>query len=369
MPSPGRIFHLTKGTRQTDTLHCYSCMKSPRVCTCTINCITTFLLPEPLRDTYARRAEARQLRARALGTIKNYKSAVRHYIQLCLPLRINPLAPTVYDVCIWLEALMDDNPDASPDTICNKVANIRQYVLLSNGDTTGLHHVRVQRALDAIKRDSTFVPMPKSAIPLPTFKLALQAIPRTQVGALVRAALLLIFYAGLRPSEVAPPSAPRFDPAAHLTRADITFSHPSLVVRIRKAKNQQLFNQTKTRTLAPAPAIIYCPVQNTALAIALSPTVSPAQAMFTYPSSTRPISVVTLRRVWADALTHIGVPPKQYTLYSIRKAASTTAFQMGCSQLEIQRFGGWSSEAYRAYITTRDSVSVNKAITHAFASQ
>ena len=51
-----------------------------------------------------------------------------------------------------------------------------------------------------------------------------------------------------------------------------------------------------------------------------------------------------------------------YTKTYIRKTVATIAYTSGRTELEVQRFGGWASQAHRTYISTMDSNKVNKTL-------
>ena len=76
------------------------------------------------------------------------------------------------------------------------------------------------------------------------------------------------------------------------------------------------------------------------------------------------MTIPYLAKVWKATQTDIGVACP-YTLHAIRKAAATVAYASGNTELEVQRFGGWASNAHRIYINTKDSKKVNQTLIHA----
>ena len=51
----------------------------------------------------------------------------------------------------------------------------------------------------------------------------------------------------------------------------------------------------------------------------------------------------------------IGLDKHSFTTHSIRAGAATTAAELGFSDWEIMKLGGWNSTVYRSYIRQLDS--------------
>ena len=100
------------------------------------------------------------------------------------------------------------------------------------------------------------------------------------------------------------------------------------------------------------------------------PSYSPTRGSRTY---TRPPTSKTTTGVQRHTHTNAHVVPtgsmgprpytdrRRLSLHSLRKASATLAHTGGCSDLEVQRHGGWTSNAYRTYIQT-DSHKVNDVL-------
>ena len=254
----------------------------------------------------------------------------------------------------------------APGTLTGKISHVRVYLTMAGGHMGGINNFRVRRALDAVERDPEYKSRAKPAVPLNIFKKVILALPNTQEGITIRAILLTIYFAGLRQSEVAPPSIRAFNPLHHLTREDVVLT-TVVSVHIKHAKNLQKAGQSKTVTLHPASSRELCPLYNISLVTKFSPTVKVGQPMFPKPGTTIPIPLTRVREMWADTLTGMGMDAKKYSLHSIRKTASTVAFKEGCSELSVKRFGGWSSNAHRVYITETDSKKVNQTLVSAIS--
>ena len=202
----------------------------------------------------------------------------------------------------------------------------------------------------------------KHAIPAHTLRAALAALPTDHNGLMVRTAILLMFYGALRQSEVAPPGIRKFDPLMHLTRADIELD-TNVTVTIKAGKNLQLFNQRKVVTLFPTGDTLTCPTMAVREALAAAPDLGPTAPLLVFKEKLTPMPTSYIRAEWARTLNRIGEDHTVYSLHSLRKASATLAHSGGCSELEVQRHGGWSSSAYRTYIQT-DSTNVNQVLSH-----
>ena len=254
-----------------------------------------------------------------------------------------------------------DRNYACPATIRNIVSHMRQYLTLVGAPTDEAHHYRVKRALDALDRDSTYVPQPRPPVPLDMFKQAVLSLPKTTEGTLVRAAVLTMFHGAMRRSEVCPPSTNTFNPRFHLTRADVTIHAGGVTIRIRHAKNAQKYNQTQTRHLTRSPDPLLCPWRALKAAVDIAPTKYTDDPMLMFPDG-NPVSAAYVAEQWAIVLTQVGAPPEFHRLHSLRKAAAKSAYKSGATIQEVKDFGGWRSSAVWAYVQKNSSTNISKTL-------
>ena len=85
--------------------------------------------------------------------------------------------------------------------------------------------------------------------------------------------------------------------------------------------------------------------------------------MFVFKGTTHPIPATYVRSQWRAAIISIGQKPQAYTLHTLRKSAVTTAFDEGEGERQVQHFGGWASQAYKAYIHKKE----DKRVAHLLA--
>lgn len=277
-------------------------------------------------------------------------------------MNIIPTQPEYRNVCAYIEFIVSHTP--SPKTVANHVSHLRTYLRKAQAPTGEVENVRVKWALTAVSKDKVYIPRTKEAFPVTSLRSALASLPRSDENNLIRAAVLLMYHAALRQSEVLPYSRPSFDPRRHLTRGDVILQRGAISIRIKHAKNLQTVYQYKLLTLQPAPTREICVVDAIRSIYAACPTLSNDEPCLMFPESRRPVPLEYVRRRWNQHLVSQGVDITHLSLHSLRKAAATAAHQQGCSELDIQRYGGWRSNAHRQYITSSQQ-HVNAAIINA----
>lgn len=275
---------------------------------------------------------------------------------------ITPSQPSHQQVCAYLEYLAHTTP--SPRTIANHLSHLRTFFRKANVSTDQLDAWRVRWALNALNRDKTYIPRTKSAFPVDMLQQMVTLLPESGNGLIIKAAVLMMYHAALRQSEVVTQSPRSYDPRYNLTRADVQIIGDTLRVRIKHAKNLQSVYQSKTLTLASSPNPHVCVVRAVRLMYQAIPTNSQQDPCFMYLDTRRPVSVEFVRRHWTQHLKTHDVQTAALSLHSLRKAAATEAHAQGCNELDIQRYGGWQSNSHRAYITT-SQYTVNQAVIRA----
>lgn len=322
-----------------------------------------FLIESPLRP-WLQRAAQRQETAWAPGTQANYRSATKKYILFCYETGIIPTNPSYQQVCAYLEYLAHTTP--SPRTVANHVSHLRTFFRKADISTQQLDAWRVKWALNALNRDKSYIPRIKNPIPAPTLQRMVTLLPDTGNGLILKAAVLLMYNAALRQSEVLAQSSRSYDSRYNLSRDDVQIIGDTLSVYIKHAKNLQSIYQTKTVNLAASPNPSVCVVRAFRLMYAQVPSRSKQDACFMFHDTRRPVPVEHVRRQWNKHLQLNGVQTAALSLHSLRKAAATEAHNQGCSELDIQRYGGWRSNSHRAYISTSQKT-VNRAVVNAIS--
>ena len=259
----------------------------------------------------------------------------------------------------WIEYMAAHG--AHPATIKNKISHARVHARLTGGSTQGITSYRVGLALDAVARQKDRPSKKKEPVPVEILKRALAHMSKGPEATPVRAAILLMYFATMRQSEVAPPSVARYDPTRHLACGDVVVTD-TLYLNMKWAKNLQRYDQARQLTLHPTGEPAMCLVTAVREVLEQHRDPRPAAPLLTFGRTGRPITTAYLRSIWAQALRAVGSSHVLYGLHSIRKASATQAVMGGCSELEVQNHGGWKSDAYKVYIQTKDSKKVQHAL-------
>lgn len=273
-----------------------------------------------------------------------------------------PTVPIYQNICAYVEYLVASTP--SPKTVSNHISHLRTYLRKAQASTRQVDNYRVKWALTAVGKDSAYVPRIKLAFPVLLLKRMIQLLPFTYHGTIIKAAVLVMYYAALRQSEVMPYSSASFDPRRHLSRNDVTIIDGSVRIRVKHAKNLQSVYQQKSVILHAAPDPSLCVVNTLRTHFEHVPTLHPNEPCLMFHHNRRPVPVEFVRRQWASHLSSQDIDTSPLSLHSLRKAAATAAHDQGCPELDIQRYGGWRSNAHRSYITASQR-HVNAAITRA----
>lgn len=269
------------------------------------------------------------------------------------------------DVCVFIEYLMSFRP--SPATVKNKISVVRKYLTLAQGNLLGINSVWVKNSLDAISRTKYHSVQVKKPISVANLRKIILQLPQDFVSMNIKTMLLLLYYTAFRQSEIAPKKADSFDEENNLCKSDIKFKSGSLYINLRCAKNLQRFDEEREICIKPVSDHRLCPVYNLKEIFKSVHNKRPSDPVFVFKDKT-PITVQYLRKRWIQSLEHLGLDYKDFSLHSIRKCSATHAFNMGFSSLEVQRYGGWGSNAHLRYIKSKSQRVISNALGQAIIS-
>lgn len=305
----------------------------------------------------------RQLAARAPGTIRNHRSGVYAYLAYCSRLGISHLNPTYEDVLTYIEYLAEHV--GAPSTVKNKLSQVRVFLTLADSDCAPFCHPRVRRAIDALEKDKTYTPRIKDPIdPYILFGI-ISNLSRDNLGTIIRAAILILYYGALRQSELLPRTVRSWNPLTQPTRADCNLTSRSCSILIKSGKNMQKVGQERRLDLIPATNPLICPVATLNQVYYITPTQEISQPLLMFPDSRKPLPASLVIKEMHSIMRQIGLADTipRTSLHSLRKAAATNAYDEGCTETSIKNYGGWSSDAYTTYIRTSNQ-KVNMSLIH-----
>lgn len=282
----------------------------------------------------------------------------------CYDMGLAPTDPSFQEMCAYIEYLK--HIISSPRTIANHLSHIRTYLRKAQASTDQVDNFRVRCAMTAIKRDNSHTPRVKEAFPVELLQQMVVSLPTTIDGLLIKVSVLFMYYAALRQSEVLSYSSGSYDPYKNLSRRDVLLADDAITVHIKHAKNLQSIYETKSVRLQSSSNPALCVVTAVRQMYNTIPTLHPDDPCIMFPTSRRPVTIEFVRRRWMEHLKLHDVDTSSLSLHSIRKAAATAAHDNGCPELDIQRYGGWRSNAHRSYIATTQQ-HVNSVITRALS--
>lgn len=268
------------------------------------------------------------------------------------------------DICIFIESQTDN--DISPNTIKNKLSNLRRFLRLSNVSLHAVNSEQVSDLIEAISRDSSYTSKAKLALDVKHFKAIVDMQPHSYMGTCLRAIFLFLYYGAFRQSEVVPVNQGSFNHEKSMTRGDIKIVDNVLHIWLRWAKNMQKHDQVRLMTIQPSPDMRYCPVTAYRRLLTISPTIRSDQPVFVFQDQ-KPIPVTAVRSEFNRALTALHLNKDSFSLHSIRKCSATTAYTHGCAPIDVKRHGGWRSDAHLVYIQPKSEKIVTSALAKAIS--
>ena len=317
-------------------------------------------LTDPQMSNLMQLAVARLSKSRAQGTLKNKEYTIKEYLTFCYKFNINPTHPQTMQWCAFTEQLMQRR--LAPATIKNKLSHIRTWIRATDGSMHLVNEDTAQKHMDAIIRTSSHVPNIKEPVSIRVFKSVLMSLNTDPEGWILRASFLLLIYGGFRQSEILPPSQEKYNKDIHLTRSDVIVSPNQVQVTIKYGKNLFAPEKRRVHVFKTSPNQYMCPVVAVNNVIAMVPTMSQDQPMFTFPDSGKPVPASYLAKVWKQALINLKQDHTKFSLHSLRKSMVSGSYMWGVPETQIQEYGAWTSSAYKAYLRTNADINVNTAM-------
>ena len=176
------------------------------------------------------------------------------------------------------------------------------------------------------------------------------------LGKTLKFAILCGFLGFLRQSNLAPRKAGSFDPTRNTCRGDIIVQKPGqcLLVIIKWTKTIQTMDSSVLLPIPTLPGSHMDPLAAFKDMVTAVPTKAANDPLLMIPSASgghHTMSIDTLRQCFKQLLITIGADHTAFSLHSLRRGGSTLSHRMGVSLLDIQRHGGWKSNAFLDYIT------------------
>ncbi len=274
------------------------------------------------------------------------------------------IQPDTDTICAYIEHLVQSFRSAK--SVRNYISAIGLLHKFVNKSSENLQSFEVSLMLRAATLSMRAIPVRKAALPMSVLRdICVLCDNKGLQGLVIKVALLTGFFAFLRASNLCPPSPAKFDHSRHLTRGDIQFASPGILLKLKWSKSLQQAMQPRIIPLTRAHDPIIDVVSSMGRMINHLPAQSTAP-LFMLPTGNT-LTVGQLRETFASMLQTLGLSSKQFSLHSLRRGGATASFAAGAKYIDIKRHGAWSSDTFFHYLSNpppQDS-SVCKALAQA----
>ena len=273
------------------------------------------------------------------------------------------LCPTDLDVILaFLELLAQAGSRAH--TLASYISALRHYFQLWDWDCKSLAHRKTHLFIKAVSCNAKYIPRFKATLSISNLMNLATACDFIRHGPVYKAAFMLAFFAFLRVSNVAPPSAKAFDPIRHILRSDVIFGRPGAHIIIKWGKSMQSASSHRVVQIPALPSLPICPVSALSALLSYAPT-PPSIPLFIIPSPsgssilTAPMLSATLKPL----LTALKLNHAHYGFHCFRRSGVSWALDNGIPLQNLKLHGGWASDAINTYIKATPQASAKTPIT------
>lgn len=277
--------------------------------------------------------------AKALNTIKAYRTDFNHFVEWCETYGLNPLPATPQTVASYLTEIVEAGMKVS--TLTRRVSSISQAHQSANIDSP-THSMIVRSVMAGIRRNKGTAQQGKTPVLTSDIRQMVEKLPDNLLGVRDRALLLLGFAGAFRRSEL-----------VSLDIEDITFTRDGLKVLLRKSKTDQE-SQGITKGIAYGSHLETCPVR--ALQHWIEASEIKTGSLFRpinrhgqmQPGRLSDKAVALIVKRQASAA---GLDPELYSGHSLRAGLATSAAEAGVNERAIMKQTGHKSTSMvRKYI-------------------
>ena len=293
----------------------------------------------------------------AQGTFKNLQVQWKTFQVFCDEVSDVSFPVQLSDLLVYMQYL--SNKMKAPQTVSNYVNGLRILHVMGDHNTDVFYSLEAKLLLRAIRRSKLH--RVKQAAPI-TVEILLRLAnvvdfsdPEQQV---IWTAILIMFFAMLRSSNLVPKSQSTFDSDKQLCKKDVILSSDIMVIAIRWSKVIQFAQREFHIPVFAIEGSRLCPVS--AVSCLLENTKnSKSQSLFVVPCKKSKFVQLTYGRVslfMKKWVADIGLDASKFSLHSLRRGSASLAFKAHVPGELIKTLGDWSSDAYLRYL----DISVNQ---------
>ena len=188
-----------------------------------------------------------------------YQLLFRNFIGFCICSDINPSKITLQEVLAYLEYLLENG-------VSRNMQSNNRSALKANFIMYSLHYElmdqpQVRLFIKAIKINRPLAIMIRNIMSIDTLKNLIAACDSLTSPFTFKAIFLIAFFGFLRISNIAPHSFREFDTSRHLTRGDIQFTPPGMLITLKWSKTMQSRDKSHVIALPSLYPSPLCPVR------------------------------------------------------------------------------------------------------------
>lgn len=278
----------------------------------------------------------------APGTAANRLTQAKSYLTFVTYYKIQPLAPTSTDLCMYLQFLK--NSYSAPTTIKNYLSGARTWLAEHGGNLAAFSSFEYHQLFSSLSKRSLHIPRRAAPLTWDHVRIISRFMDHTPAIPLsAKACLLIGFHTFLRSGNLLSPTMSSWGGAHTLTPRDLVMSAQGLAVSIRS---------TKTKS-DPAPLTCVIPWQE-------DPLLCPAQAWMKYNVNIKPWvlgpAFLTDSRLPLTPRHMVGfmrlalqgcktIDPALVSMHSLRRGAVQEAVNNGVDKNIIKERGMWRSDS------------------------
>ena len=256
--------------------------------------------------------------------------------------------PNSYDIASYVLHLQ--NSLKAPGSVHNYISGVRTWLRALGQSVAAFDSYHVTVMKKGLTAAMNHIPTPAVSVhPELVKRIVTRLDTYGQHTAVVKSALLIMFFTLLRQSNVLVTNNAREDPHV-LKRKDVMTKTKALFILVRTSKTSRS-PQDVTRYIVPAiPTSDFCPVKAWCDYTTCNPITSDKETAFKLPSG-QPLTTKTMLAVIRETLRDIGHPdPDSFNLHGLRRGAAKACQQAGLSLANLKEAGFWRSDAVFSYI-------------------
>lgn len=291
-----------------------------------------------------------QRHAFASGTVRNFQSQWKKFIQFSKLADVEFLPVSVGTLCLYIQFL--SRSLRAPQSIANYVSGLKFAHLLLDLPFPDTSAIEIRLTFKGLKRSMTHIPVQASPITPHILLQFYSLLDLTRpIHVVYWSLFLFMFFLFSRKSQFLPDYLNPSQLSRLVKRQDVKLVRGFLVVTFRWTKTRPTGSQPLSIPLSPIVGSPLCPVKAYALMLSMVPA-EPQSPAFVLPVSQGlgPIMYRDFHSVLRLLVSKLGLVPSEFSSHSFRRGGATFAYSLGIRGELIQSQGDWASDCYKLYL-------------------